>query len=207
MPSNMLVMPSNLLSTWISSFMYNKQSQIFMALAGTYLRPLSVLPLSYNHRLFSPTLAPPFPVEGLGVLGIHRLPLSFPGPKGDGVPMLDLLLASRPPPSMDFCHNGLADGENGFSELPNNGDSDERSLRDKGVLPALLCRLRLLAPESLRGVGERAYRGGVTYRVPGVGGGVALGSRPRRARCDGVNAMSKAESWPLYRGHRAMTML
>lgn len=71
------------------------------------------------------------------MFGIHRLPLSFPGPKGDGVPMLDLLLASRPLPSMDFCHNGLADGENRFSELPN-GDSDERSLREKGVLLGLL---------------------------------------------------------------------
>lgn len=89
----------------------------------THLRPLSVLPLSYNHRLFSPKLAPPFPVAGLGVFGIHIL--SFPGPKGDGVPMLDLLLASPPLASMDFCHSGLADGENGFSEPPNDGDSDE----------------------------------------------------------------------------------
>lgn len=35
------------------------------------------------------------------------------------------------------------------------------------------------------------------YWVPGVGGGVALGSSPNRARCVGVRGMSGTLSWPL----------
>ena len=52
------------------------------------LLPELALPLSYNHRLFKPTLAP-FPTEGLGVLGVPNTLPSFPpipGPSGDGDP-------------------------------------------------------------------------------------------------------------------------
>ncbi len=45
------------------------------------------------------------------------------------------------------------------------------------------------------------------YCVPGVRGGVALGSRPRSARCVGVRGMSARSSCFLKRGRTAMEML
>ena len=59
----------------------------------------------------------------------------------------------------------------------------------------------------VRGVGERGYRGGVMYFVPGVGGGVALGSRPRSARCEGVRAISVSSSLVLMSGRNAVARL
>lgn len=65
----------------------------------------------------------------------------------------------------------------------------------------------LPAGEILRGVGDRAYRGGVMYCVPGVAGGVVLGSRPSRARCVGVRGMSTSSSFGRIRGRRATNIL
>lgn len=45
------------------------------------------------------------------------------------------------------------------------------------------------------------------YCVPGVAGGVALGSRPSRARWVGVRGMSPISSEVLRRGRRAVKML
>ena len=45
------------------------------------------------------------------------------------------------------------------------------------------------------------------YVVPGGGGGVALGSRPRRARWVGVSGMSDKLSLGRVRGRRAVRML
>ena len=45
------------------------------------------------------------------------------------------------------------------------------------------------------------------YFVPGVGGGVALGSRPKSARCVGVRAMSVSSSLVLMSGRNATTKL
>jgi len=45
------------------------------------------------------------------------------------------------------------------------------------------------------------------YCVPGIGGGVAVGSRPRRARWVGVRGMSGISSLVLRRGRRAVVML
>ena len=64
-----------------------------------------------------------------------------------------------------------------------------------------------VAGDTFRGVGERGYRGGVRYCVPGVGGGVAVGSRPKSDRCVGVRGISGISSVFLRRGIRAVTML
>ena len=45
------------------------------------------------------------------------------------------------------------------------------------------------------------------YCVPGVSGGVALGSRPRSDRCVGVRGMSVSSSVFFTRGKRAVVML
>lgn len=45
------------------------------------------------------------------------------------------------------------------------------------------------------------------YCVPGVKGGVALGSKPKSERCVGVRGMSVSSSLFLYRGDRAVTTL
>ena len=74
---------------------------------------------------------------------------------------------------------------------------------DRGEFALLLPRL---AGVPLIGVRERGYRGGVTYWVPGVVGGVALGSSPSRARWDGVRAMSVTSSFCLARGINAVAM-
>ena len=58
-----------------------------LLLAYMLLLPELLLPLSYNHLLFSPTVAP-LPV-GLGVLGAPSVLPSLPpnpGPSGDGDP-------------------------------------------------------------------------------------------------------------------------
>jgi hypothetical protein len=44
------------------------------------------------------------------------------------------------------------------------------------------------------------YLGGVRYCVPGVTGGVELGSRPRSARCVGVKGISDRSSFGRKRG-------
>lgn len=63
-----------------------------------------------------------------------------------------------------------------------------------------------LAGLALREVDIR-YLGGVTYVVPGVAGGVAVGSKPRRARCVGVRGISERSSVGRKRGYKAMMML
>lgn len=45
------------------------------------------------------------------------------------------------------------------------------------------------------------------YWVPGVSGGVASGSRPRRERCVGVRGISVSSSGVLRRGSKAVVML
>ncbi len=45
------------------------------------------------------------------------------------------------------------------------------------------------------------------YFVPGVGGGVALGLRPKSARCAGVRAISVSSSLVLMSGRDAMARL
>lgn len=59
--------------------------------------------------------------------------------------------------------------------------------------------LWLAAGLALREVDIR-YLGGVTYVVPGVAGGVAVGSKPRRARCVGVRGISERSSVGRKRG-------
>ena len=51
-----------------------------------------------------------------------------------------------------------------------------------------------------RGPDDSRYRGGVTYFVPGVAGGVSVGSRPRSDRWEGVNAMSERSSFGRNKG-------
>lgn len=75
------------------------------------------------------------------------------------------------------------------------------SVLETGVLPL---RLLLLPGVPLLGVADRWYRGGVTYRVPAAAGGVALGSRPSRERCDGVRGMSASSSCRMKRGEAAV---
>ena len=135
------------------------------------------LPLSYSHLLFNPTLAP-FPVDGLGVPGAPSTPASLPpNPRvsGDGEPWLLRLVASREPPTA-FCHIGLADGE--YGESPP-GLANGLPFRDRGEFELLAL---LLPGELVRGVDDRGYRGGVMYWAVGAGEGVALGSRPSKAR-------------------------
>ena len=45
------------------------------------------------------------------------------------------------------------------------------------------------------------------YFVAGVGGGVAVGSRPRRDRWEGVRGMSVSSSLVLMRGRNAVARL
>ena len=45
------------------------------------------------------------------------------------------------------------------------------------------------------------------YFVPGGGGGVALGSRPKSARCAGVRAISVNSSLVLMSGRNAVVRL
>ena len=94
---------------------------------------------------------------------------------------------------------GLTEGES----LPSR-PSEGLPFLDMGVLKLLPLRL---AGERFRGVGERGYRGGVMYSVPGVAGGVALGSRPKSALCLGVKGMSATSSWDLMRGRSDIEML
>lgn len=75
--------------------------------------PEFLLPFSYNHLLFNPTLAP-FPARGLGVPGVSgKVDLETPSPRGLGVPYDDLLAPFNPPPAIVFCSSGLVPGENG----------------------------------------------------------------------------------------------
>lgn len=50
------------------------------------------------------------------------------------------------------------------------------------------------------------YLGGVAYCVPGVAGGVELGSRPRRERWVGVNGISDRSSFGRNSGYSAVRM-
>ena len=70
----------------------------------------------------------------------------------------------------------------------------------------MLVRLR---GELFLGVGEREYRGGVTYCVAGVLGvsGVVLASSPRSSRWVGVKGMSERSSFDLATGKTARHML
>jgi len=62
-----------------------------------------------------------------------------------------------------------------------------------------------LAGLPLREVDTR-YLGGVAYVVPGVRGGVAVGSNPKRARCVGVKGISERLSVGRNRGYKARRM-
>ena len=133
--------------------------------------PELLRPFSYSHLLFRPTLAPPpppLPPIGLGVPGAPSTLLpSQPAPRADGVacPLFLLRIFSLAAAARVFCHSGLEDGV--LSSI-------------KG-LPFLL-PLPPALPVAGDAMGERGYRGGVTYLVPWVGGGVAFGSRPSRER-------------------------
>ena len=180
---------------------------IYQCQENTPLLPEPGLPLSYSQRLFSPTLAP-LPAVGLGVLGTPKILSCFPPPlgrKGDDNAKLCLLAPATPPTA--FCHSGLAPGENDglpLAFIPGALPFLDRGLSAPEPLPLLALPIVLL---TLRGVAERGYRGGVTYVVPGLVGGVAYGSRPSRERCDGVSGMSDMLSVLRKRGERAETIL
>lgn len=94
-------------------------------------------------------------------------------------------------PAIDFCRRGLAFGENGD---PTSADGLlGLPFPAKGEFEKLAF---LLAGEPL---GVRAYRGGVLYWDPGVGG-AGLGGRPRSLRWAGVKAMSERSSAFLNNG-------
>lgn len=131
------------------------------------------IPLWYSHLLLN-TIPDAFPI-GLGVCGAKTLP-SF-----DGVPSPDspkLCLRESEPIDVYVVVNG-----------PLARRYPEPSLYARGELAGLLPRLPGVP---LRGVIDRAYRGGVTYFVAGVAGGVALGSNPNRERCVALRSMSKS---------------
>lgn len=96
---------------------------------------------------------------------------------------------------MAFCQFKLVKGENGNPIL--SSPRDGLAFRDVGE--GLLLPLQF-PEEFFRGVIEREYRGGVMYLVDGVTGGVSSGSSPRRARCDGVKAISVRLSFFLTSG-------
>lgn len=78
----------------------------------------------------------------------------------------------------------------------------------------MLPEARRLAPGEngdvllLAGLAERdsRYLGGVTYELPGVAGGVAEGSSPKRERCVGVRGISERSSLGRKRGYKEITM-
>ena len=141
-------------------------------------------------------------IVGLGVpgdaaprfLSLAKPPPPVPGPSGEGVPELYLRIVLPFIFPLLFCHSGLEKGVSLLRGL---------ALRDRGVP----YNPPLPAGETLRGVGDSAYRGGVIYCVPGVGGGVVFGSRPSRERCVGVRGMSARSSLGRMRGRRAKEML
>lgn len=104
---------------------------------------------------------------------------------------------SLPPFETALYSSGLVDGEN---------DAPDESLRPEGpALPdrgddaPLLAGVAVLEAES-------RYLGGVMYVVPGVSGGVADGSSPRRARCVGVRGISERSSFGRNKGYDASRM-
>ena len=140
--------------------------------------------LSYSHRLLTPKLAR-LPPSGEGVLGpMLDSPNELLRPRGDDDPKLCLRPVSLPPFATALWNSGLDAGE---KEDPEETRRSERvGVADNGEV----CRLAGLA---LREVDIR-YLGGVTYVVPGVADGVAVGSRPNRARWVGVRGMSERSS-------------
>lgn len=118
-------------------------------------------------------------------------------PSGDGEPKLGLRPLSLPPFETALWSNGLVEGEN---NAPDDTLRPEAlALVDKGDAP-LLAGLAARDPES-------RYFGGVIYVDPGVGGGVAEGSSPKRARCVGVRGISERLSFGRMRGYSAMRIL
>lgn len=118
-------------------------------------------------------------------------------PRGDGEPKLGLRPFSLPPFETALWSNGLVEGEN---NAPDDTLRPEAlALVDKGDA-LLLAGLAARDPES-------RYLGGVMYVDPGVGGAVADGSSPKRARCVGVRGMSERLSFGRMRGYRATRIL
>lgn len=78
----------------------------------------------------------------------------------------------------------------------------------EGLLPERLALGEKGDALLLAGLAERdsRYLGGVTYELPGVGGGVTEGSSPRRERCVGVRGMSERSSFGRKRGYSAKPM-
>lgn len=122
--------------------------------------------------MFSPTLALPVPILGVGVLGNPLLPLP---PALSKLSLLDVLVPSA------LTINGLP--EYGLPDIVWRALSLKPTLRSNDA--DLVVRLLSGEPDSgepERGVLDRAYRGGVIYRSPGVRGVPFAGFRPRSAR-------------------------
>ena len=115
-------------------------------------------------------------------------------PKGDGDPKLCFRAASRFPFAIAFWNRVLAEGEKGDASC--NFPPDWLPFPDNGELPGVF-GLAFRDPD------DRRYLGGVIYFVPGVIGGVLLGSRPRRARWEGVKGISTKLSFGRYKGYCA----
>lgn len=153
--------------------------------------------LSYSHRLLTPRLArlPPsgegVPGPMLDMLDIVDSPNELLRPRGDEDPKLCRRpVMSLPPFATALWSKGLDAGEKEDPEEP------RRSERVGVAFIGDVCRLEGLA---LRVVDIR-YLGGVRYVVPGVAGGVAVGSMPNRARWVGVSGISEKSSFGRYRG-------
>lgn len=104
---------------------------------------------------------------------------------------------SLPPLETALYSSGLVDGEN---DAPDESLRPERpALPDRGDDAPLLAGVAVLEAES-------RYLGGVMYVVPGVSGGVADGSSPRRERCVGVRGISERSSFGRNKGYNATRM-
>ena len=127
----------------------------------------------------------------LDILDIVDSPNELLRPRGDEDPKLCRRpVVSLPPFATALWSKGLDVGEK---------EDPEETRRSKRVGVAFIgdvCRLEGLA---LRVVDIR-YLGGVRYVVPGVAGGVAVGSMPNRARWVGVSGISEKSSFGRYRG-------
>lgn len=165
---------------------------------GAPLLAESLLLLSYSHLLLSPKLARFLP-SGEGVLGpiLDSLNEELRA-KGDSDPMLCLRPLSLPPLGTALCNNGLDTGENGVPVETRR--SEKLAPADNGEALCLLAGLALRDVDSL-------YLGGVTKVVPGVAGGVAVGSRPSRVRCVGVSGISERSSLGRNNGYKATRIL
>lgn len=136
---------------------------------------------------------PPLLPTGDGDAGVRSPAESLKDRFKELDPILNLRPVSLFPFTIAFWNKGLADGEKEEARI------EEFSPIDKGEdgrLPGLGTR-----------DAESRYLGGVMYCVPGVAGGVLLGSSPRRARCEGVRGMSTRSSFGRNKGYSAVMML